>query len=849
MKKTSRKAHILLASFLLPACVMTAALALTGVAPFGSRSLGVQDMSFQYLAFLRYLRDVLTGRASALYLPSMAMGGGAAGLMAYYLMSPLDLVACLFPREGLLTAVTVMYVLRVGLCGLTMAVYCGGRRGWSRRVLIPAAGYALMAYMLANSFNYQWQDGVVLLPVIALGIARLAEGRGWGLYLLSLAAALAVNFYIGYMLCIFSVLWFLFELLTGQGSRPRQAVVRFALSSLAAGALAAAVLVPALLALRGGKAGFSLSDLSLAAKFPLRSLLAKFFPGAFSFDEINPSGLPNVFTGTVTAALAALYLANGSVPRRRRIGGAVLAGALVLSFWVSALDLVWHGMNVPNWYNCRYSFLVSFLLAAGADCELARLREGTRPVHLLLPIAAVALAAVMAFAGRSYGFVTWHAALIAGGAALLCCGGLYLLLRPGVSRRTLAAAGTLVLLVHAGEMGYNALRSLDGLTVSSSDSAQWSAYVTEKAAAMAAADTGSAFVRVESPERFDTDRCEPMLFDYDGLSHYNSTVSQKNLDFLQRLGLTGYMAYALYAGGVTAGADSLLGVGRLVTAATDKPYEPLSRSGQYTIYENPYALPVGWTADAAVAGALEAEDCFSFVQALYDAAAPEVGQKIYTPARVTDTVLEGLTESEGRYSLTAASGSIGYTLTAMADGPMYAQLAIPDYPGVMVYVNDAFLVFTANANENGSLCLGSFAKGDTVSVRVQAFTDFSMDRAVFVTESADALAAYRDAIVPGGCALTKLSDSHFAGSFTTGQGDDLLVLTIPYDTAWRITLDGAPVQAQQVQDCLTAIPVSAGEHALDMRYVPTGLLPGCCISAAAAVSCLAVWLAQRKKKA
>ena len=589
MKKAPKKLPILLLSFLLPAGVLTAALALTGVTPFGSRSLGVQDMANQYLAFLASLRDMLSGRASFLYLPSMALGGSMTGVTAYYLISPLNLICCLFPREKLLAAVTVVYILRTGLCGVTMAVYGGQRRGWSPRLLVPALGYALMGYMSAYCINYQWHDSIILLPIVALGAARVAEGRRPWTYILSLAGALALNFYIGYILCIFSVLFFLYELLCGENPRRGRALGSFCLSSLAAGGLAAAVLIPAFLALQGGKAGLSSEGLALTVRFQLPRLLAKLFPGAFDFDELNPSGLPNIFTGTVTAALAVLYLMNRTIPRRRRAGGAALALVLVLSFWLTPLDLFWHGMNQPTWYNCRYSFLLSFLLAAGADGALASLRDGTRPRHLLAPPAAAAMCAALAFAGQSYGFFSsWHIALWSGAVTALLCGGLWLALRPQTAPRLLAGAGALILAVHMADLGLNAERTLAGLTVSAADSQRWAAYVAEKSDALALADTGDQFIRVESPDRMDLDRCEPMLFGYDGLSHYSSTIPQKNLDFLQRLGLTRFMGlYALYDGGVTAGADSLLGVGRLVTASTEKPYEAVGTGGPYTGYENP----------------------------------------------------------------------------------------------------------------------------------------------------------------------------------------------------------------------------------------------------------------------
>ena len=164
----------------------------------------------------------------------------------------------------------------------------------------------------------------------------------------------------------------------------------------------------------------------------------------------------------------------------------------------------------------------------------------------------------------------------------------------------------------------------------------------------------------------------------------------------------------------------------------------------------------------------------------------------------------------------------------------------------MVYADDAFLAYYATGQTNGTLYLGDFAEGDTVTVRVQAATDLTVADAAFATENAAALGDYQAAMADGACALRKLSPAHFSGSCTVGEGDTLLVLTLPWDSGWRVTLDGQTVQPVDVQDCLMAISVEAGSHELDMRYTPPGLIPGACVSAGALAVCL--FLALRKRR-
>lgn len=853
MKTAPKRSHILLLSFLIPAAMMTAVFALAGICPFGSGSLGVMDMSHQYLSFLYSLRDILTGEASLLYLPSMCLGGNMTGVAAYYLLSPLNLLTCLFPREGMLTAVSVLFILRVGLCGLTMGVYCSSRSGWGWRTLVPAMAYAFMAYMLAYSFNYLWQDCVILLPLIALGIWRLVEGRSWWLYTLCLGGALFMNFYIGYILCLFSVLFFLYEALCrtwATKKEPGMALLRFALASLAAGALAAVAILPAFMSLMGGKAEFSLSVLTLAPKFPLGEIFAKLYTGAFVYEEIMPAGLPQIFTGAVTTALAVLYFANRAIPRKRRILTGCLLVLLALSFWITALDLIWHCLNNPSWYNYRYSFLFSFLLAAAADRELASWREGFRPWHALLPAGLCLAATAVTFLGRSYDFVTWHSAIGAVLVALAVGGGMWLASREGAKPSVTRLLAMGLLLLHGLDLGANAWISLKDLTVPASDPALYAEYVTGKEEAFALVPEDGTYTRVESASTHDMNRCEPMLFGYDGISHYGSTISQKSLDALDRLGFDRYTdLWSLYGAGVTASADTLLGIRYLVDAATPKAYTPVAQAGGYTLWENENALPVAWTADEAFAGTVSARDSFEHTDALYAAAAPEVGGSLFAEATLEDIVLTNCSADGAVY--TPADGgmaSIEYVLTAQADGRLYGEFDIPDFPGVVIFANNAFVAAYASAQTNGTVYLGTYTAGDTVTVKLQAAVPITINHAAFATEQDGALAAYAQALKAGGCDLQKHSAAHYSGSFTTGEGDELLVLTIPHDAAWRVTLDGEPAAPLEAQDCYMAISVTEGTHTIELRYVPAGLVPGAVITGLAIAAAALVLILQKRSR-
>ena len=64
--------------------------------------------------------------------------------------------------------------------------------------------------------------------------------------------------------------------------------------------------------------------------------------------------------------------------------------------------------------------------------------------------------------------------------------------------------------------------------------------------------------------------------------------------------------------------------------------------------------------------------------------------------------------------------------------------------------------------------------------------------------------------------------------------DQVLLMTIPNQDGWSVTVNGEAVQPMDVADgALMAIPVSAGENHVEMRFMPPGLVTGCILSAIA----------------
>ena len=186
---------------------------------------------------------MLRGQTTPLYAFSRALGGGMEGMLAYYLFSPFNVLLLLPLPFPLLYSLLIL--VKIGLCGLTFWLFLPERDG---KGLLFSTTYALCGFMAAYFFLAEWLDALIYLPLVVWGIRRIHAGQSPLLYILSLFAALATQYYLGYMLCGFAALYFLFFL----PKRPWKAVRVFTLASLTAAGLAAAVLVPVFLTIRQG---------------------------------------------------------------------------------------------------------------------------------------------------------------------------------------------------------------------------------------------------------------------------------------------------------------------------------------------------------------------------------------------------------------------------------------------------------------------------------------------------------------------------------------------------------------------------------------------------------------------
>ncbi len=87
-------------AFFMPVLLYLIVMIYVGFYPFGDQTIVTWDMQGQYLAFLAYFRRILLGQENLFFTQSMTLGGANVGLLAYYTLSPLNLILVFFRKKS-----------------------------------------------------------------------------------------------------------------------------------------------------------------------------------------------------------------------------------------------------------------------------------------------------------------------------------------------------------------------------------------------------------------------------------------------------------------------------------------------------------------------------------------------------------------------------------------------------------------------------------------------------------------------------------------------------------------------------------------------------------------------------
>ena len=866
----------LLFAALIPAVLMYLIYLARGLYPFGDGCVLVLDLNGQYVSFYEGLYDILRGEADLLYSFSRALGGEFLGIYDYYIASPFAMLLILFPQRRMLEGLLFLFLLKTALCGLNMGIYLHKHaKGEPNRLAILAFSilYAMTSYAVVQQHNSMWIDAVLWLPLLALGIEELIKHGKFRLYVFTLAITVYSNFYIGYMVVLFTAAYCFFYYFAhnrnhennphGESGHFVKSVARVAVWSLLALGIAAVVILSARYALAFGKNDFSNPNWEITQKFDIFEFLYKFLPS--SYDTVRPKGLPFVYCGVLTLILVPAFFLSKKFSMREKIASGLFILFFVASFATSSIDLIWHGFQKPNWLNYRYSFMLCFFLITLAYRAFSEIRFTSKKA-LAGVVVGIGLFTVIVQKFSDILVEENDKLVIRPFATIwltLGCLFTYFVLVSVFAKvkqrqkETVAMLLVFVVCVEVFLSGLSEINSLDK-DVSYSKYSRYNNMIdTFRPITTLINDYDDGFFRMEKSHFRKTN--DAYALQMKGLSNSTSTLNRDTIDFLFDMGYASKSHWSKYMGGTPVN-DTLLGIKYLITNEDVSQYygEPLFTPadynykdnfkplGDYSVYQNPYALSLAYgVADAFLSFDRDAYDNpYERLNAMITAMlGEEETVQVFVPAiqngaPKTENLTVGSADKHISYKTddTGKTASVTYEYTVPTDTELFFFIPTRYLRKVKLYANG---VSKGTFGDNETHRIISLGKTDKEALTLKVTLD-NDSKNLYVIEKESYIYYIDWAVFTD--AMTRLSgvqyeidststDSHLTGEVTTTNNKQLIFTSIPYDEGWNIYVDGEKVPLVEVADALIGFYVDgAGTHSVEMKYRPTTVMLGFAIS-------------------
>ena len=848
---TQSESKYFILSFVLPFIILGTAFALNKVYPFGDRQILIYDFWQQYYPFLSSFWHKL--REGTLSPWSWTAGAEYLALYAYYLASPLNLLTILTPHPLLRETLTLIILIKIGLAGLFMAYYLRYNSGQST-ITLPffASFYALCAFALGYYYNIMWLDSFALLPLVILGLEALMREDKYRLYIASLALAILSNFYIGFFICIFVVISFLSRcyVLELNFRNIIQKLFKLAAFSFIALGLTAAISVPAFFALQKTITAGNMFNFDIIAfHHYFYNILGNFI--AFT-PPTSIDGLPNIYSGMISIMLSSVFLLSRKVSRREKLVFSVTMVILFLSCNLNVMHYAWNAFRYTNQIPFRFTFIISFVLAATAYKSFTITGKFMKQDILSMGIitSIVLLSALAGFQETNY---------VIASAVLVIIYLLVLSYANGlktIKQRTVF--NFLFLFLILAELSGTAF-----IAVKSNHTTDRETYPDRYNDIKTLLDRRQAqdtdFYRTEFTSRFTNN--DPSLYNYNGISYFSSRANTNSLNFITGLGLpvsegeNGNMYLE-----TSPLANAFLNIRYLISrdgnpADNDVFWKTVERSGDSLLLENKHYLPFGFMVNENLASYSSFENPFLSKNDLFRLATGLEDNlfSIYPQNNFLFIIKE---DDEGRFPL-----FMEWDFDMPYDGMLYAYYKRENVRTLSVSINGD----NSYDIDTSAFAVGNFVQGDRISfqsehgVPMEEGTTMELPELIEQIMSMGAPVIYMASInselfeqgisilASSPLILTEFSPSRIRGE-VTALNDGLLYTSIPTDGNWYAFVNGIETDVILIDGSMLALRLSEGTHHIEFRYKNSLLIYGIFISLASLIILIIIILLNIHKK-
>lgn len=836
---------VYLLAFGLPFFITFFAFICLGIHPFGDRMLLTVDCYHQYVPFLIEFKNKLLSGESILYTWNDGLGTEYYAAYANYSASPLNLFSVFFTAKTMPDFVFYVTCIRAGLASLFMTIFLSDSERRKPDLITVSFGimYALCGWFLTDFWNIMWCDAVLLLPLICYGLRKLIKEGKYPVYVISLFIALFSNYYTGYFICLFLILYapvmYFTEYKTKAEATDEDRFVisiksffiaagRFALASLIAGAMSAIITLPTYFILQNSSATGSELTWDFKLQDTFFDFLARFMVGA------NPNirdGMANVYSGTLSVILVPLFFMAPkftNIKKREKVLFAGLLILLYLSFTNRTLIFIWHGFHFPNQIPHRESFLMSFLLVYIAFRVIRNIRafdSKTLSWVLFFVVAFILMYEKMGDGNESY--IQYLLSLIF--IPIACC--VLKAIRDNQKKNSAYYVRLVALFV---VIEYVLVCSVSFFTIAKNEVfpsydyyAKNDKLITATANQLAEEEGHSIFERTEIyPNSI---CCEQSVYNVKGLTTFSSTARESFVKYFSNFGLHNNNINSVRTAGISRPIATLLGIRNVITKDLDDSAPMFfdkvrDVDGLISVYENSDAFSVGF---------MVSENILSYEGDSTTDAFARINDWIRSmgvDANVFDKINATVNEATGASLTGSVNGSFNYNIsgneklildfnisnaTIGSDVYIYANA---NFGGMAkVIVGEKTSSFEIRSNQ--IISVGTFT-GEPIQViltynspksGVVKYCFYELNQAGY----SEMLSVLGDEQLN----VTSYDSTSIEGDIKVNE-DGLLFLSIPYSEGFKAYVDGEEMEITPISDALCSIKLNSGDHHVKLSYAP-----------------------------
>lgn len=839
----------ILASFLIPFGIMTLLYLTMGIYPGSSRTVLASDAFSQFSNFHASYRNALLGKQGFFYTWNASLGLNYWAFMSYYLGGFFTPLVVLFPNQWMPDALYFLTLLKIGSAGLAFWFYAKHTfkiPGWHHVAL--AICYSLMSFATAHSELIMWLDALIYFPLVIWGIDRILEKKKPTLLFVSYLLLFLSNYYMGFMIGVFSFLYFFLRVLTRWKENKKQ-IFPYLGASLLAGGASMVMILPMVLDLRSN--GEALSEIT-KIKTEATGALDFFVKNMIGvYDTTKYGSIPFIYAGLLPLTFVLLYFVSKRIQWRDKFVFLALFATLIASFYLVPLNLFWHGMHAPNMFLFRYAFLLSFLILmiAGYGWEQFEKEDQGLFLGLGLTLIIVFSLAYGLIPKETYTYLNVPSFILTIVFLLV-----YLLLFSFYQLKlfSLKRFSLFLLLFVSLEMALNTHGMLQGILEDwnyASRSLYTDPHKPIKQLVQQTKEQNEDFYRLENLDPVSVN--DGLNYGYSGVGLFSSIRNRNSSSYLNQLGFRsrGTNLNIRYPNN-TLLMDGFVGIKYNLTKTTLDKYGFINsgKQGDYQLYENSNALPIAFIApkESLTIESFENDNLGNQTNLMNALTSLNESFFQFQPITVISNENTSIQESGNQTTFTEITPNIAKDVTWEVTVPANSQAYLSLYPtnfgklessSVTIKVKDTER--KTQININGQYYnLGYYPEETTFQFTASFYgtKEISFQNPQVLTMDTNAYQRTIDQLKAQSVNL-KVGKSNAQGTVRL-EAPQQLVTTIPYDKGWSAKVNGKKVDIEAFQGAFVSLPLAVGESEIKLSFLPQGFLLGAFLF----ISCLGTFI-------